>query len=159
MRKKLPEDVVMFFRNQDFVIVSTVGQDGSIHNSCKGIVRISRDGRIYLMDLYLRGTFQNLKNNNNMSISAVDGHKFEGFCLKGKANAVAVNKLSSPIVKIWEAKITSRITNRILRNLKGDKGHESHPEQLLPKPEYMIVMDVQEIVNLTPMHLIQGVLK
>ncbi len=153
MRKKLTEEVVAFFRNQDFVIVSTIGKDGSIHNSCKGIVRISRDGRIYLMDLYLRGTFLNLKDNSNMSISAVDGHKFEGFCLKGKANAVAVNKLSSPIVKIWEDKITSRITNRIIRNLKGDKGHDSHPEQLLPKPEYMIVMDVHEIVNLTPLHL------
>lgn len=32
-----------------------------------------------------------------------------------------------------------------------------HPEALLPKPEYMIVMEVEEIIDLTPKHLKQGV--
>ncbi len=148
--QKLSEEIIHFFQNQGFVIVSTIDEDGSIHNSCKGIVKIDSGGRIYLLDLYKAKTFQNLKDDSNVSITAVDEHKFQGYCLKGKAKIVATESLKSDIVGLWDKKITERATKRVIKNIHEEKGSSKHPEILLPKPEYLIEVRVEEIINLTP---------
>ena len=154
--KRLNDDIIQFFHNQGCVIVSTIDQDGFPHSACKGIVKINHDGRIYLLDLYLAKTYENLKRNPRISITAIDEHKFIGYCLKGKAEIIPDGKLKSDIIKSWENRITSRLTRRLLKNIREEKGHPRHPEILLPKPEYMIVMEVEEIIDLTPHHLRQG---
>jgi len=141
---------------QGFVIVSSCCPDGSIHNSCKGIVKIDRSGRIYLLDLYLERTLENLKRNDRISIVSVDEQKFSGYCLKGRAKIVPAGELTPDIVQAWDEKIISRITRRLLRNIHGDSGHPRHPEAALPKPKYMILMEVGEIIDLTPVQLKEG---
>lgn len=147
---KLPEEVTRFFHSQHFVIVSTIDADGTPHNSCKGIVRIDEDGTIYLLDLYTGKTRDNLKRNPAIGISAVDEHKFKGYSLKGTAAIMKEDKLRPHIIKAWEEKMTARITHRLIKNLRGEQGHERHPEAQLPKPKYLIAMAVTEIVDLTP---------
>lgn len=148
--KKLPEEVVNFFTNQGFVIVSSIDSQGSPHSACKGIIELDKSGRIYLLDLYKTKTFENLKQRPLMSITAVDEHRFKGYCLKGRAKIINRDKLSSKDMKSWEEKITSRLSQRVLKNIHGEKGHSHHPELLLPLPEYMIVMEVDEVIDLTP---------
>lgn len=154
--KRLTEEIIGFLQNQNFVIVSTLDSDRSIHSACKGIVKIDPAGKIYLLDLYQGKTFQNLKRNPYISITAVDEHRFSGYCLKGKAKIIERDKLRSQIITTWEDKIISRITQRVVKNIRGEKGHPRHPEALLPKPKYMIVMKVQEVIDLMPHHLKQG---
>lgn len=132
------------------MVVSTLDKKGSIHNSCKGIVEIDSRGRIFLMDLYKARTFRNLQSNSRVSITSVDEHKFKGYCLKGKARIVNADELDKDILKAWEDKLTSRVSSRVLKNIRGEKGHLSHPEIRLPKPEYMISVDVEDVVDLTP---------
>lgn len=151
--KRLTDDIIQFFHNQNFVVVSTLDKDGNPHNACKGIVKMNRSGRVYLLDLYRQRTYQNLRQNPHISITAVDEHRFTGYCLKGRARLMPEKKLRSHIMRAWEERITSRITHRILKNLREEKGHPKHPEALLPKPQYLIIMDVDEVVNLTPHHL------
>lgn len=148
--KKLNEAIVQFFHEQGFVIVSTLDKDGSIHNSCKGIVDIDKNGKIYLLDLYRKTTFENLKRNPNISITAVDEHRFKGFCLKGKAKEIKTEKLSPDVLKAWEQKISGRITQRVIKNVKEDKSQAKHPEVFLPHPEYLIVTEIKEVIDLTP---------
>ena len=50
--QRLTEDIIQLFQNQGYVIVSTIDRDGLPHSACKGIVKINRSGRIYLLDLY-----------------------------------------------------------------------------------------------------------
>lgn len=150
---KLSENVIHFFRNQEVTIVSTIDKDGFPHNSCKGLIKITKDGKVYLLDAYLHRTFENLTRNPNISIAAFDEHRFSGFCLKGKGYILSKDKLDSVIIKAWEERITSRLTKRLLKNLHEEKGHPSHPEVLLPRPEYMIVVEVDEVVDLTPQHM------
>jgi len=150
---KLAENIIQFLGKQGFVIVSTVDKTGGINNACKGIVKIDRKGKIYILDLYMGRTLANLKANKNISITAINEHRFHGYCLKGKAKIVKKENLSLEILKAWENKLTIRITQRILKNMQGEKGHARHPESLLPKPTYMILMEVNEIVDLTPGHL------
>jgi uncharacterized pyridoxamine 5'-phosphate oxidase family protein len=152
---KLNNEVYDFFKNQTFVIVTTLDPDGSPHDSCKDIIRISRGGRVYLLDLYLKATFNNLKNNPRMCIAQVDEESFAGYCLKGTGKSVKIKKLTPLIMSVWQRKITARITNRIINNLRKEKGQKVHPESLLPRPEYIIVMDVKEIIDLTPQHIKQ----
>jgi len=150
---KLSEGVIQFFQNQDFTIVSTLDADGGVHNSCKGIVRVSENGEIYLLDLYEGKTYENLKRNADISITAVDEHRFKGYCLKGKGRIIAGDQLDPQLITAWGARIASRLTQRLLKNIHEEKGHPRHPEALLPQPKYMIVMKVGEIVDLTPQHL------
>ena len=53
-------------------------------------------------------------------------------------------------MEAWEKKIAGRISQRILKNVEGTKGHPKHPETLFPMPEYAIEMTVESVVDLTP---------
>ncbi|MFC1623971.1 pyridoxamine 5'-phosphate oxidase family protein [Candidatus Omnitrophota bacterium] len=154
--KRLNEGIIRFFHNQHYTIVTTIGKDGGPHTSCKGIVEIDKNGKVYLLDLYMEETYENLKRNPRISITAVDGHKFMGYSLKGIAKIVKREKLKSRTIKAWEDKITKRLSHRLLKNIRGEKGHPRHPEALLPKPEYLIAVEVKEIIDLTPHHIRQG---
>ena len=147
---KLSDELVHFLHRQGHTVISTIDTDGSIHNSCKGIVEKDKEGKIYLLDLYKQRTYENLKNNNHITLAVVDEHKFVGYCLKGKASIVDEKTVHSDTIKAWEKKITSRISQRILKNVHGQIGHPEHPEMLLPKPEYLIMMEVEKVVDLTP---------
>jgi general stress protein 26 len=147
---KLTDEIIHFLYRQHFTVISTLDKDGSIHNSCKGIVQIDGKGYIYLLDLYKQKTYKNLKINSRISLTVVDEHKFKGYSLKGKAKIISEDKIKPEILKAWDKKISGRISHRILQNIKGEKGHGSHPEVLLPKPEYIIMMRVEKIVDLTP---------
>lgn len=149
--ERIPEKIIKFLYNHNFVIVSTLDKEGAPHSSCKGVIKINKNGQVFLFDLYKGRTFDNLKNNPAISITAVDEHKFQGYCLKGRA--LKVNNIGPELKKAWDKRIASRITQRLLRNISGQKGHKAHPESLMPKPEYMIVMKVKEIIDLTPQHL------
>ncbi len=153
--RKLTEEIIRFFKNQSFVIVSTIDNNGAIHNAAKGIITLSPNGRVYLLDVYSKKTRDNLTRNSRISITAIDEHKFIGYCLKGKASILEHAKFSPQVLKVWEDKVASRITRRLLENIRGEKGHDKHPEALLPRPEYIIVMGVEEVVDLTP-HPLKG---
>ena len=146
-------DIVEFFHNQHFAIISTIDEKGFPHNSCKGIVEMDGSGRVYLLDLYMAETYKNLLRLPYISITSVDEHKFIGYCLKGKARIIPKGKVNKRILKLWEAKITNRISHRVLKNMKGEKGHRSHPEALLPLPAYLIAVDVAKIIKLTPHYM------
>ena len=151
--KGLTDQITHFFENQGFVIVSTIDKNGRPHSSCKGIVQIQKKGKVYLFDLYQARTYKNLQINTNISITAVDEHKFEGYCLKGKAQLVAGEALTAQTIKAWEEKIAGRITKRMIRNIREDKVITRHSEVLLPRPQYLIMMEVEEIVDLIPQEL------
>lgn len=145
--KSIPPQIIYFLQKQHFVIVSTIDRNGFPHNSCKGIIDIEPNGRIYLLDLYHGNTYRNIKHNNNISISVVDEHHFIGYCIKGKAT---IESIRPDDFKRWADKIVSRISHRIVKKIHGERGHPSHPEIHLPTPKYMISMEVEEIVNLSP---------
>ncbi len=155
--KNLNEGLIHFFQKQHYVIVTTIDEEGCPHNSCKGIVEIYKDSKVYLLDLYRGKTYLNLQKNHKISITAVDGHKFIGYSLKGRAKIVEKTMLEPRILKLWEEKITKRLSHRLIKNIKGEKGHPRHPEVLLPKPEYLIEVDVKKVVNLTPRHIREGI--
>ena len=151
--KRLTKEISHFFKKQSFTIVTTVGKGGIPHNSCKGIVEISKGGKVYLLDLYKQKTYGNLRRNPRMSVTAVDEHRFRGYCLKGKAKLITKEKLDPQVISAWEDKMTDRITRRVIKNIHEEKGHPRHPEALFPGPAYMIVMQIEEVVDLTPHHL------
>ena len=149
----ISDDIKRFILAQHFIIVSTVGSDGIPHSSCKGIVKINTDGTIYLLDLYMGQTYENLTMNPSINLTAVDEHKFKGYCLKGTAEIVSSDKWKPDVLKAWEQRMTSRKTHRILRNIRGEKGHPKHPEAQLPRPKYLIAITVKEVIDLTPPQL------
>ena len=147
---KINDDLIDFLKKQHYAIISTLDKNGAIHNSCKGIVDIDKQGIICLLDLYKQRTYANLQLNPNISLTVVDEHQFQGYSLKGKARMISGEKITEDMMKAWEKKVTSRVSQRILRNIKGKKGHPKHPEILFPIPEYAIEMMVDSVGDLTP---------
>ncbi|MFA5004871.1 MAG: pyridoxamine 5'-phosphate oxidase family protein [Candidatus Omnitrophota bacterium] len=154
--KRLSAEIVDFFHAQGCVLVSTVDKQGFPHSSCKGIVKIEPSGKVYLLDVYNGNTYENILRQARISLSAFDEHKFIGYCLKGKAVITAQEKLSKDILEAWDSRITSRLTQRLIKNLREEKGHISHPEAQLPRPKYLITVEVSEIIDLAPYHLRKG---
>ncbi len=151
--KELTENIIYLLREQDFVIVSTLDSEGKIHCAAKGLVEIEKEGKVYLMDLYLARTFNNLKKNTSITITAVDEHKFLGYVLKGEARMIQREEIKSHMIENWEKRVMQRISKRMSRSIKEGKKDSRHPEIYLPQPEYLIEMQVDEVVDLAPAHL------
>ena len=151
--KQIATEIIDFLQAQGFVVVSSIDKNGFPHTSCKAIVKIDPSGEIYLIDVYRGVTSGNIERNGRISISAVDEHKFIGYCLKGKAKVMPDNNISQEIIKIWEDNITSRLTKRLLKNVVGDQGKGHHPEASFPFPKHIIAVEIEEIVDLTPHQL------
>jgi len=147
---KLNQTVISFFKEQGFVITSTLDSSGAIHVSCKGIVDIKEDGKCYILDLYHGRTYRNLKANPVLSITSVDEHNYKGFTLKGRAEIVNVDKLKGSILKKWEKKLSGRVSKRLVKNIRDNRRHLRHPEAGFPSPKYLILMKIKEVVNLAP---------
>lgn len=145
------DDALNFFQEQGCVIVATIDNNGYPHTSCKALVTVDKN-KVYLFDVYHGKTFDNLKNNPRLSITLIDEHKYKGYCLKGQAEIIEIDKIDPNIITAWEEKLATRITSRIIKNIQGIKGHPEHPEAKLPKPKYMIMMIVEHAVNLAPQH-------
>ncbi|MCX5700588.1 MAG: pyridoxamine 5'-phosphate oxidase family protein [Candidatus Omnitrophica bacterium] len=150
---KLTESVIRFFESQGCVILATIDALGFPHSACKDIIKIDREGKIYLLDVYHGKTFENLKRSSLASITAFNEHKFIGYCLKGKASSLSEKEMTPEVLKSWEERITNRATQRLLKNLREEKVNSPHPEVSLPKPKYLILFEVQEVVDLAPYNL------
>ncbi|MCM8783339.1 MAG: pyridoxamine 5'-phosphate oxidase family protein [Candidatus Omnitrophica bacterium] len=151
--KTIPSEIINFLTNQGFVVLSTVDNQGFPHSSCKGIIKIEEKGKIFLLDLYHGKTYENLKINPYVSVTVVDEHKFKGYSLKGKGEIVKITNANKKLLKNWEDLISRRLVRRLLKNIKGEKGHSAHPEAHLPSPKYLIEIKVEEIVDLKPAHI------
>ncbi len=150
--KKIPDKAAKLLKENGFVIVSTLDKSGGIHCSAKGVIEVKK-GQVYLIDLYKRITYVNLERDPTISITAIDEHKFIGFTLKGKAEIVKREKIKEKLIIRWEQRIVERISKRVIKNVKKEKSSVKHPESKFPRPEYLIEMDVNQIVDLTPSHL------
>jgi hypothetical protein len=134
------------------VIVSTLDSSGGINCSAKGIAGIEKNGRVFIIDLFRAKTFRNLKKDPAISITAVDEHQFAGYTHKGSARIVEMDDTHAHIVSGWQKKMAQRIARRMIRNIRDDKKSERHPESHLPRPQYLIEMHVEKVVDLAPAH-------
>ncbi len=148
---KIPDKITKLLLSQGYVVVSTLDKEGSIHCSAKGVADVfGLKGKVYLIDLYKRVTYLNLLKEPTLSITAIDENQFIGFTLKGKAKIVKKEKIRDESIKKWERKIIERISKRVIRDVKKDKISARHPESKLPSFEYLIEMEVFQIIDLTP---------
>ncbi len=150
---RLSQSVINFLKRQSFVIVSTLDENKKIHSSIKGIANIDKEGNIYIIDLYRRRTLSNLKKDPTITITAVDEKRFLGFCIKGKAKIIEKDKIEKEIIKEWDKKVIERISKRLIRNVRGQRIALFHPEASFPFPQYLILMQPEEVVNLSPKEL------
>jgi len=148
---RLSKDIIQFLETQGCVIVSTLDGRGRIHCSAKGIVGLEEDGRVFVVDVYMNKTFQNLKNDSRVSITAVDELKFMGYTLQGRAKIVLREDMKDYVVVKWEERIIKRITERTLKGLQSGIKSKTHFEaKLPPHPKYLIEIDVENIIDLAP---------
>jgi hypothetical protein len=147
----IPEDVIKFFEKQGHVIVSTIDPRKRIHCSVKGMVRIGPKGQLLLIDLYLYRTFQNLKKNSTISITALNERLFKGYTLQGQARIIPRAEISQEIYEEWERHVIRRISKRVANSVKSGSRSKQHFEADLPvEPKYLIEVKVVKIVDLAP---------
>ena len=148
---QLPDKVVKFFKKQNFVIVSTIDSDNRIHCSAKGVVGINKNGRVFIIDLYHNKTYNNLKNDPRVSITQAEERSFTGYTLSGRAKIVLRNDIRDNYIKEWDKAIAKRISDRLIKNMRSEKmPSASHEAQLPEEPKYLIEIDVDNIIDLSP---------
>ncbi|OGX46996.1 MAG: hypothetical protein A2306_02330 [Omnitrophica WOR_2 bacterium RIFOXYB2_FULL_38_16] len=147
---ELTDKTIKLLEKQGFVIVSTLTEGGAIHSVAKGIVGIEKEGKVFVIDLFKNNTYNNLKRNSNVSITAIDDQSYDGYTLQGKAKIVPREDIQDHIVAKWEDKIIERISNRMISSIQKGKRSNEHHEAKLPKhPKYLIEIDVEEVIDLT----------
>ncbi|MBN1354280.1 MAG: pyridoxamine 5'-phosphate oxidase family protein [Candidatus Omnitrophica bacterium] len=148
---EIPDDIRHFLERQHFVIVSSLGERGSIRTAAKDIVEIGTNGKILLLDLYKEGTYRNIKRSPHITLTAIDERKFKGYSLVGKARIVKEDVVSARLMKLWHQKLAKRIAKRLIRHVKEEVSeHETIPEAKFPFPKYLIEVSVDNIINLAP---------
>lgn len=148
---ELSDKIICFLEKQGFVIVSTLDLKGRIHCSAKGIVGIEKEGKILVIDLYMQKTFDNLKRDSTVSITAVEEHGFLGYNLQGTAKIVSREDMHEHIVAEWEERVIKRISQRVAKSVKTGIKSKGHFEAGLPlHPKYLIEIDVDNIIDLSP---------
>ncbi len=144
----VPEDIRNFLESQSFLVVSTFDSAGGIHSSIKGIAGTEED-KVYIIDLFKGRTYNNVKNNPTITITAVDEHLYKGYSLKGKGYIVPPDKIPRQIIKVWEKKVIRRISKRVIKNIKEERKSSRYPEATFGPPQHLIVMVVEEIADLS----------
>ena len=143
---KINEEIITFFKRQNFLMVSTVDKENVINVAAKSVAQIDPAGKIYLVDLYNGTTKTNLKENHNITLSAIDEAEFDGWQLKGKAKVVAF-KEGCKHLETFDEHINKRISDRIIANIQKKK-MLGYSEVHFPDPKYLIEFEVEEIVSL-----------
>jgi len=146
--KRIPKSLIKFIEKQHLVLMSTVNKSGVPNTSPKGVAMIESKGKIYVIDLYFRKTWRNLKHNKHVTLCCYDERHFRGYQFKGVATAHKLSDKHDPLVRLWRKKISSRITHRVIENLRFEKKTHHH-EAHFPPPKYIIKVDVKEIISLT----------
>jgi len=148
---EIPRNVIDFFERQGFAIVSTLDQHGAIHCSAKGIISIEKSGKILIADLYLHQTHNNLQNNPTVSLTGVDEHNFRGYTMQGYGRIIARENISERLLEAWESRIISRMSHRVIKGVQARTKSKGHFEASLPpQPQYVMEIDVEKIIDLTP---------
>ncbi|MBU4334776.1 MAG: pyridoxamine 5'-phosphate oxidase family protein [Candidatus Omnitrophica bacterium] len=151
IKMKLPDEIIKFLDEQNIVIVSTFDENENIHCSVKGIIGSEETEKIFIIDVYKKRTYKNLKRNPKVSITAVDEQKFKGYTLQGKAKLIIQQKISKNVLERYEERITRRISNRVIKGVqKCTKSSKHHEGELPILPKYLIEIAVEKIIDLSP---------
>ncbi|MDD3375462.1 MAG: pyridoxamine 5'-phosphate oxidase family protein [Candidatus Omnitrophica bacterium] len=148
---KLSKEIIDFFEKNHAVVVSTIDQKGAIHCSVKGLVGIGKTNKLFLTDLYLYRTFQNLKKNPVISVTALDEQRFKGYTLQGKAKIIQRSEIKKDIFNEWESRVVQRITKRIQKSVStGSKSKKQFEAHLPIEPKYFIEVKIDNVIDLAP---------
>ena len=149
---EFPEKVASFFKSRKVVLVMTLEDSGTIHSAVKGILEVNpKEGKILLVDLYSGQTLRNLRNNPAVHITAIDEQRFEGYALQGTASITPHDKIHEDFIRKWQDHITKRISERIVASVRsGKKSKKIFEAHLAMKPQYMIEVKADTVVDLSP---------
>ncbi|MDP8215886.1 MAG: pyridoxamine 5'-phosphate oxidase family protein [Candidatus Kaelpia imicola] len=142
----IPIEIRKFVKKLSYGFLGTSDEEGKPNISIKGVVSV--DSRsLYFCDLFMAKTKKNLEVNSRISFFVIDWNSFVGFQFKGRAKVEFKGELFEKYISNWERKRNDFIISRMIENLKSEKIVKRHDLYLL-KPEYLIVMDVEEIYDL-----------
>tara|TARA_B100000315_G_C14496529_1_gene550274 strand:- start:257 stop:730 length:474 start_codon:yes stop_codon:yes gene_type:complete len=148
---RLSEDIAGFISRHGVVLIATMGVDGKIHCSVKGIAGVNLEGKVFVVDLFKFRTYKNLRLNPMVSITTYDEKKFKGYTLQGEAKIINREDIKKDIILEWDRRTIKRISERVISNLRAEAEKDSHHEAELPhQPQYLIEVSVNNIIDLAP---------
>jgi len=144
-------DLMDFLKDHHTAVVSTLDDNGCVHTSIKGITGIDVAGRLFVVDLYKKLTYENISKRSCVTVTVFDHDRFLGWSLQGRGKVVEREGMTAELHADWEDRIVSRISERLIGNLRSAFGGKANYEAQLPHQlQYVIEVDVEKIVDLRP---------
>ena len=144
----ITEEVRELLKNKGFVSIGTIDANGYPCVVPKFLITINNDF-IYLADYIIGSTFENIKVNPKISLSAVNENTLVRYQINGTAEIInkglEYDKLTNELRK-------KELNFTIERVVKGIQREEKHQNFEIAFPERFVVIriKVKEIVKITP---------
>jgi len=142
------KEIKEFLINTEFVSIGTSDARGKPCVTPKLLIAF-KDDFIYLADYVIGRTFQNLKVNPKISISAVDVNKLIHYQINGTAVIMNKGLEYDRIIGELKKKEISFTVERIINGVRREKKHH-YFEAAFPELFVVIKMKIKEVIKMTP---------
>jgi len=144
----IKERLEKFFRHVQFVDVATCNKQCRPNNAPKYILKVEGD-KIYIADYVLGATWNNLKENPLVSLTAVDNDSLIGYQFNGEAVLLEKGREYDELKEEFQVKKVKSSVERIIKSVREEKPHHSF-ELVFPDRTGIIVVQIREIVDIGP---------
>jgi predicted pyridoxine 5'-phosphate oxidase superfamily flavin-nucleotide-binding protein len=147
------EKALKVMKVKEFVQVATADKGGKPNSAPKLLLKIEGE-IIYFVDYDIGRTFNNLKDNPEVSLSFIDINSLFGYRLNGKVEIIEKGQIYDECLKELGEKKIELSAERIVKGVQDDKAHKDFESEI---PERFLVykVEIEEGCEISP----RGVIK
>ncbi|MBU1125843.1 MAG: pyridoxamine 5'-phosphate oxidase family protein [Candidatus Omnitrophica bacterium] len=135
-------------KNRDFISVATADLSGRPNAAPKFLLKIE-DTVIHLIDYTKGRTWENLKNNPQVSLSFMDTESLHGYQINGNVAIIEKGLVYKAICQELLEKEIALSTKRILEGVTQEKAHQSF-EVGISDEVVIFKITIEEIIEIGP---------
>jgi uncharacterized pyridoxamine 5'-phosphate oxidase family protein len=143
-----PACVLALLKTVEFINVATASGDGQPNAAPKFLLKCEGNS-LYAVDYVMATTWENLKNNPQVSIPVMDSETLIGYRINGKAEIIPQGALRNHLLQELSQKQIRLSTQRIIAGVKKEKKYESF-ELAFPEEVGIFKIVIEEITEIGP---------
>lgn len=142
----LTKKIAELLKEKEFIHVATSGHKNQPNAAPKFLLKIDAS-YIYLVDYSISRTWDNIKNNPSVSLSAMDTDTLTGYQINGPVEIIEKGDLYEELLNEFKQKEISLSAKRIVEGVAQGKTHKSF-EVALPEKVVFFKVKIDEVAEI-----------